>query len=417
MKIKHIVAVFLVFILLTFGCAYPLKAYTEYNIEFTGLNYAAEKAIQRDGEWYIPSRLLLQAFGTQTIKTDDGELLRTYTADANGMQRVEKPIYYRDEVVVLMYHHITSKPRRSWVITPEQFEVQIQEVLRAGFEFITIDQYIDYMLHSKPVPPNAVLLTFDDGYASFYTDVFPILKTYGIKATNFVIINTIGNDKNDNVKKLTWDQMREMKKAGMSFYSHTYDSHKYVPINREGTKERPMLIRPMYREEWKRVETHSEYLARVKQDLLKAEQKLKKELGNTNSLIAFPYGAYNQDVLNICKQIGIEISFTVKPGINDRKQRNGFRVNGGDQKIEVNELIERMAHRGEERAEDKKDVVWRNSISRERIAFKQSTILQNNQVFVPMNEVVELLNIEPSIDHNDRTIKLSMSSDDKRLSP
>ncbi|TVX88022.1 polysaccharide deacetylase family protein [Paenibacillus agilis] len=414
MKIKYVVAVFLIFILLAIGCTPPLRAYTEYSVEFAGHNHAAGKAIQRDDEWYIPTRLLMQAFGNQTIKTDNGEMLRIYTADEKGMQRVEKPIYYRDEVVVLMYHHITSKPRRSWVITPEQFEVQIQEVLRAGFEFITIDQYIDYMLHNKPVPPNAVLLTFDDGYASFYTDVFPILKMYGIKATNFVIINTIGNDKSDSVKKLTWEQMREMKKAGMSFYSHTYDSHKYVPINKEGTKERPMLIRPMYREDLKRVETRSEYLARVKQDLLMAEQKLKQELGNTNSVIAFPYGAYDKDVLDICNQLGINISFTVKPGINNREQRNGFRINGGDQKIEVAELIERMAHRGEERADDKRDVVWRNSISRERVVFKQSPILQNDQVFIPMNEVMELLNIQPSINHQGRTITLSLSSDDKR---
>ncbi|MCR8844880.1 polysaccharide deacetylase family protein [Paenibacillus sp. SC116] len=416
MKMKYVVAVLLIFILLAIGCTPPLKAYTEYNVELSGLNHAAGKAIQREDEWYISSRLLLQAFGIQTIKTDDGEMLRMYTADEKGLQRVEKPIYYRDEVVVLMYHHITSKPRRSWVITPGQFEVQIQEVLRAGFEFITIDQYIDYMLHNKPVPPNAVLLTFDDGYASFYTDVFPILKRYGINATNFVIVNTIENDEIGSVKKLTWEQMREMKKAGMSFYSHTYDSHKYAPMNKERTKERPMLIRPMYREELKRVETRSEYLARVKQDLLMAEQKLKQELGNTKSIIAFPYGAYNKDVLNICKQLGIDISFTVKPGINNREQRNGYRINGGDQKIEVNELIERMAHRGEERADDKRNMVWRNSVSRERIVFKQSPIIQNNQVFVPMNEVVDLLNIQPSIDHKGRTITLSLSSDDKRIS-
>ncbi|ETJ22701.1 Polysaccharide deacetylase, partial [human gut metagenome] len=63
-----------------------------------------------------------------------------------------------------------------------------------------------------------VWLTFDDGVEDFYTIVYPLLKKYKMTATNNIITDFTQKEK-ENV--LTFDQIKEMKSAGLTFESHT----------------------------------------------------------------------------------------------------------------------------------------------------------------------------------------------------
>ncbi|MCU6340168.1 polysaccharide deacetylase family protein, partial [Enterobacter quasiroggenkampii] len=112
------------------------------------------------------------------------------------------------------------------------------------------------------------------------TEVYPIMQKYHIPATNFVIVSTIDNRKSAGRPKLTWEQMREMKRNGMSFFSHTYNSHVYTVVNEQGSL-RPMLSKPEYLKKLHRKETRTEFTAKVKKDLKRAEDRLKQMLGNT----------------------------------------------------------------------------------------------------------------------------------------
>lgn len=107
-----------------------------------------------------------------------------------------------------------------------------------------------------------------------------------------------------------------------------------------------MLSRKLYDKKTGKAETLDQYHDRVKQDLMMAEKRLKEELNNRHSIVAFPYGATNIDVLRICKSLGIDISFTVKPGINDRETWNGYRMNAGNQKIATKDLVNEMKQQG-----------------------------------------------------------------------
>lgn len=250
-------------------------------------------------------------------------------------------VFYSDQVAVLMYHDITPTPEKDKsAITPDLFREQMELLKTSGFHIISLKQYADFILRDGEVPDNAVLITFDDGYETFYTHAFPILKEYGYPAVNFVIVSAVG-DKSKGAPKMTWDQMREMQKQGMDFYNHTYDSHRYGVMREDGMKK-PVLTRKQYFADQKRVETDEEYTTRVTNDLTKAETILKQELGNPMGVIAFPFGAYNEDVLEILKKTGIELSFTVKEGINGRGQTNGFRVNGSKEGESAKQLLEKL---------------------------------------------------------------------------
>lgn len=94
-----------------------------------------------------------------------------------------KGIYYRDNVVVLMYHHLSEKPMPQfpWILSVDRFEDQMKLLKEEGFHVITMEQYRAFMLNNGSIPDNAVLLTFDDGYESFYEFAFPILKNMVIR--------------------------------------------------------------------------------------------------------------------------------------------------------------------------------------------------------------------------------------------
>ncbi|WP_238651388.1 polysaccharide deacetylase family protein [Paenibacillus piscarius] len=243
-------------------------------------------------------------------------------------------IYYRDQVAVLMYHHLAEQPLSLYpgVLTAAQFDEQMQLLRQNGFHVITMQQYRQFMLENAPVPDNAVLLTFDDGYESFYKLAYPILQKYGYTAVNFVIVSDVDHPSPHQVPKLTWAQMREMKHAGMGFYNHTYNLHYYGIVDAEGGK-RPAASALLYIPDENRHEVNEEYYRRVTADLALAERRLKEELGNTDSAIAFPYGSYNDRLLEACDSLGIRLKFNIGLGLSSRMTLNAPRINEGNRTL------------------------------------------------------------------------------------
>lgn len=245
-----------------------------------------------------------------------------------------KGIYYRDQVAVLMYHHLAEQPLSLYpgVLTAAQFEEQMQLLKQDGFHVITMEQYRQFLLENAPVPDNAVLLTFDDGYESFYKLAYPILHKYGFTAVNFIIVSDVDHPSPHQVPKLTWAQMREMKRAGMGFYNHTYNLHYYGIVDAEGGK-RPAASALLYIPDENRQELNEEYYRRVTGDLARAERRLKEELGNTDSAIAFPYGSYNDRLLEACDSLGIRLKFNIGLGLSSRMTLNAPRINEGNRTL------------------------------------------------------------------------------------
>lgn len=232
--------------------------------------------------------------------------------------------YYANKVIVLMYHELVDGPSTPHEMSIQAFEEQLRLLQEHHFNIITMEQYAAFILEGAPVPDNAVLITFDDGYESFYSLAYPVLRKYGYTATNFIIVSAV--DRRSGRPKLSWEQMREMMDHGFSFYSHTYDSHRYGPVNAE-QKQGPILSNPLYLEAEERPESETEYLRRIKTDLRLAEQRLQEELGQESLILAYPYGAYNPLVEQTMQELGISLSLTTKRGINTPGKQRGFRIN------------------------------------------------------------------------------------------
>lgn len=315
-----------------------------------------------------------------------------------------KGIYYRDHVAVLMYHHLSEKPMPQfpWILSADRFDDQMNLLKQEGFHVITMEQYREFMLNGGTVPDNAVLLTFDDGYESFYELAFPILKKYGYTAVNFVIVSTIDHPDPNSVPKLNWEQMREMKRDGMGFYSHTYDLHHYSIVDAEGG-ERPAASALLYIDDENRNELNSEYYSRVTRDLAKAEQRLKEELGNTDSAIAFPYGSYNDRLLSACDSLGISLTFKIQDGINARTDRNASRINGGSQILSAIQTLEQIKHI---------DSPMELTLNNQRVALIGSVPeMRKGTLMVPFIQLCKDLHIDLNYDQKSRIIKLMHTTD------
>ncbi|WP_229692059.1 polysaccharide deacetylase family protein [Paenibacillus radicis (ex Gao et al. 2016)] len=248
--------------------------------------------------------------------------------------------YYKNKVIVLMYHHIDTKESGA-TISPGRFGTHMKLLKDYGYNVISVEQFADFMQKKGTVPDNAVVITFDDGYESFNQYAVPIMKKYDFVATHF-IIGASSDKQNVSTKHLSWDTMRKLKEEGFSFYSHTYDLHKYAELNESGSKKGPMLSNRIYLKDKKRLETKAEYTARVTNDISLIEGKLKDELDNKYQMIAFPFGSFNSTVKKLQKEQGVSLFFTTRPGINKAGSDEVFRINAGSPKITANKFLESL---------------------------------------------------------------------------
>lgn len=129
-------------------------------------------------------------------------------------------------VPVLMYHYISIPPpdadaiRLDLSVTPQAFDEQMAFLVSNGYRTVRVSDVAEHLLSGAPLPEKPIVLTFDDGYADAYEAAFPILKKYGMTAT-FYVIAQFTEDQRPGYA--TWDQLREMAKAGMEIGSHSID--------------------------------------------------------------------------------------------------------------------------------------------------------------------------------------------------
>ena len=124
----------------------------------------------------------------------------------------------KNSVLCLMYHNVYKKGIPG-IISTAEFEEQMKIIKYKNTFKMEELKDLNYTL-----PQNSILITFDDGYKNNYTEAFPILKKYNMKATIFLNTKFIGKDK----AYLNWDEIREMYESGLiDFQLHTH-SHQFT---------------------------------------------------------------------------------------------------------------------------------------------------------------------------------------------
>ncbi len=198
--------------------------------------------------------------------------------------------------IVLCYHRFEDKPHDDLAIAPAEFEQQMQTLKDKGFSVIPMQDLIAWRHGDKDIPAKSCVITIDDGYRSGYDVAWPILKKYSYPFTMFVYIQYIGSG---GSQCLTWDQLGEMRDAGVDIESHTY-SHQNLHGKGSGINATSLAeIRQIGYEPW------------LHKEIVDSKQALEKQLGIRANAFAYPYGVYNQKARDMVKEAGYDAAFTV----------------------------------------------------------------------------------------------------------
>jgi len=230
---------------------------------------------------------------------------------------VKEQTWYRDQVVVLMYHHIADNPQTRYAIRPEQFAAHMAFLHANDLRPISLQEFLRFVDTGVLLTKNAVLLTFDDGYESYYKEAFPVLKKYGFPSVNFVIAGNLrdaADRRRENmITPLSHAQIAEMLASGLvQLGSHTYSLHSMEIANEWG--ERGPTTSPVYLEELNRLEREQEYRDRLFVDFKISRAALEELIQDQVTSISLPYGYMNEIVLETARQAGYRHIFTSLPG-------------------------------------------------------------------------------------------------------
>ena len=195
-------------------------------------------------------------------------------------------------VPILCYHRLGSGSSKM-IVSPASFEAQMAWLVRNGYRVVRLSDLSGFLAGRQPLPQRAVVITFDDGYESFYRQAFPVLKKYGLPATVFVYTDFLGGG-----DALTWPQMQEMLASGLVDVQSHSKSHRNLVERLPGESE-------------ERYRANLDAEMRVPRDLLERRLPPLKVRH-----LAYPFGDANEVVIDSASRHGFELAATVVPGGN-----------------------------------------------------------------------------------------------------
>lgn len=93
------------------------------------------------------------------------------------------------KVTIVMYHYVRDLQRSRFPaikgLSIDRFRKQL-DYIQSHFTFITAESLMEAVANpGMELPPNPILLTFDDGYSDHFSNVFPLLDARGIQGCFF----------------------------------------------------------------------------------------------------------------------------------------------------------------------------------------------------------------------------------------
>ncbi len=222
-----------------------------------------------------------------------------FLAPGNSLAKSGAPLekFPAEGVPILLYHRFGPVVADSMTVTTPHFAAELKYLKDEGYTVIPLRTLVDLLLGKKvSLPPKAAVITADDAHKTVYTDMFPLLKKYGMPVTIFVYPSAVSNAS----YAATWGQLKEMKESGLvDMQSHTF-------------------WHPNFKREKKKLPA-AEYGKLVEMQFKKSKARLEKEFGGPIDLLAWPFGIFDEELMQKAKEAGYVAAFTMerrnaKPG-------------------------------------------------------------------------------------------------------
>jgi peptidoglycan/xylan/chitin deacetylase (PgdA/CDA1 family) len=211
---------------------------------------------------------------------------------------------------ILMYHQLTQNRNLECkhCITVAQLKKDLDWLIDHGYQTVSMAQVIDFCTNGTPLPPKPVVISFDDGFESFYAYAFPLLKEREMCAVLAIIgaeTDRFSNTQDHRLKysSCTWEQLEELCASGLvELASHSWSLHTESG-GRKGAAKMPG-------------ESIEEYRRVLTRDVEKMRAALLAHGLPDFVAYAYPYGAYSTDSGEILSSLGVQAAFICDSRVN-----------------------------------------------------------------------------------------------------
>ena len=218
--------------------------------------------------------------------------------------------------LVLSYGHITLEP------DPDNRDLDLGmllhhiEFLRLNdFRFVSVADILDARSGRRPLPPRAVLLTFNVGYASFAERVWPLLRLYRCPSLLLLRAAWLSGAPPANLPAplMTWAQVRATAADGMvTLGSLTHALDHDVTVTPQGDRAAAGMSRTFFREAGQ-YETDAYFRERIQHDLETSRKLIQQMTEIQPHGIAWPGGRFNGPGTEVAEQLGLTVQVADQP--------------------------------------------------------------------------------------------------------
>ncbi len=230
---------------------------------------------------------------------------------------------------VLCYHDVQEDVRvipDPYAVDTAQLVAQFAWLKENSFHVISLDDVIAARDGRRALPDKALLLTFDDGYRSFYTRVFPLLKLFNYHAVVALSGHWLEAPAGGTVeyegsqvprgKFLSWEQISEMGASGLvEIASHSYNLHRGIPANPQGNLT-PSAVTYGF-EAGSGYEDERAHVLRIRADLARNSALIKSRIGRAPRVMVWPYGRDSGQAIEITRELGMPFAMNLDGGANE----------------------------------------------------------------------------------------------------
>ena len=265
-----------------------------------------------------------------------------FTPPSERPQPVNEKPWPKNHFLGIAYHDVEDRDADQAVVAvrTERLIEQLAWLHNNGYQPVTVDQILAARSGGPELPPKAILLSFDDGYASFYTRVMPILRSYqwpALLAPVGAWIDTPADQPVDFAGTprprsdfLTWQQVREISQSGLvEIAAHTNDSHLGIPANPQGNTQ-PAASTRRFDAKTGTYETEAQFKARMTADVDAISEKIRAATGYKPRVWVWPYGSADGASLSVIDKHGYTMALTLDvglDGVNDLLSSPRYLVN------------------------------------------------------------------------------------------
>lgn len=191
-------------------------------------------------------------------------------------------------VSILGYHDFRDRGGSPMLIAAPKFRAQMQAIKDSKIPVISLSEMMAWKRGEKNIPEEAIVITMDDGWEGVYTYAYPVLKEFGFPFTIYIYKNYVGGAG----RSMSWEQIKEMMQHGCEVGSHS--------VSHESLKKRP-----------KNAKTDADVQQWIVSELKDSRDFLEENLKVKVPSFAYPYGNFDDAIMETALQVGYESLVTV----------------------------------------------------------------------------------------------------------